>query len=300
MRGIASGWCRARAAMAAGVLAAMMAVSALWAADDLSMWRTWRSRSGSAVHARLVEVQGDRVILQSTDGKTVAIQRANLSAADQARVDAVAPPVEVPPPPTPPPPPPTTTVAPPAPARPLPLPPKGGRSAREPQGETIEDAVGDFLRGETHHPAYLDLRSITLTRMSARELAVAITVGGNLPDQVQRYTMIVLNLDLDREKKTGYSFWQVGAEVGVQVTRDPRLPAWTGEIRVGEDGTQPAGYSVENFRVRKNETTFVIRAPDPDAFDRFLFSCHSYVLPEKAVDLLPESGGHDVTTRARQ
>lgn len=57
---------------------------------DKSVMRTWRSRQGTSVEARLLAIQGQRILLETASGQRVGIGLSELSDDDQVYVDTVA------------------------------------------------------------------------------------------------------------------------------------------------------------------------------------------------------------------
>jgi hypothetical protein len=71
-------------------LGGQTAVSGKAAAGDTNIVsRTWKSKSGMAVKASLVEVSGGYVVLKKTDGSTVKLASNNLSPEDQQYLAAL-------------------------------------------------------------------------------------------------------------------------------------------------------------------------------------------------------------------
>lgn len=141
----------------------------------------------------------------------------------------------------------------------------------EVRGESIvfADPAGDLRQGRTE--TYLDLREVTLERLSDTLLSVNITFAEPMPGDFDenRYAIIFFSLDLDENTRTGKLFDKLGIDLGIKLKGYSIDAPWESTVTEHTEFAAEYGISVARISYSGQTLNLVLRTEGARKLNRF-------------------------------
>lgn len=151
----------------------------------------------------------------------------------------------------------------------------------------FQDPAGDTRKGRPE--TYLDLREVTLSRLTDEMLSVNITFDKPMPGTStgeDQYSIIFFSMDLDQNPDTGKLFDKLGIDLGIKLKGYDANSPWEATVTTHTDFAEEYGISVARINYTGQRLNLVLRTAGPRKLDRFdlqIGAMYQY----RSVDSLP-------------
>jgi len=133
----------------------------------------------------------------------------------------------------------------------------------------ISDPVGDHSKSRPVD--YLDLREVTLTRLSSELLAVNITFADSMPQLAvdNKYAIVFFSLDLDQNPNTGKLYSKLGIDLGIKLKGYDSTQSWETTVTPQNDFAKEFGIEVARIAYTGQTINLVLRTAGPRKLEKF-------------------------------